>query len=94
MPLAPKSHPQPFQSLWLQPREANTAGIVAAEAATQILLFRNHVLSHCGTAVGVWQVGGDPAAFKAAEPFLKAMGKHTLYCGRSGLGQTAKVGNT
>lgn len=43
------------------------------------------------SAWGIVQVGGDAAAFKAAEPILKAMGKHMLYCGKSGLGQTAKV---
>ncbi|KAK9812329.1 hypothetical protein WJX73_002793 [Symbiochloris irregularis] len=40
-----------------------------------------------------FMVGGEPEAFKAAQPFLKAMGKHALYCGRSGMGQTAKVCN-
>ena len=37
------------------------------------------------------QVGGDAEAFKAADPILKAMGKHALYCGKSGMGQTAKA---
>lgn len=37
------------------------------------------------------QVGGLRQAAKAAEPYLKMLGKHVLYCGESGSGQSAKV---
>ena len=37
------------------------------------------------------QVGGSRAAAKAAEPYLRMMGKHVLYCGKQGNGQAAKA---
>ena len=37
------------------------------------------------------QCGGDKAAVRAAEPFLRAMGKEVIHCGDSGAGAAAKV---
>lgn len=37
------------------------------------------------------QVGGSREAAKAAEPYLKMLGKSVLYCGKSGNGQAAKA---
>ena len=37
------------------------------------------------------QVGGSREAAKAAEPYMKMMGKSVLYCGKSGNGQAAKA---
>lgn len=37
------------------------------------------------------QCGGEKAAFDAAGPYLKAMGKKVWHCGEAGSGQAAKV---
>ena len=37
------------------------------------------------------QVGGEKAAAKAAEAYLKMLGKHVIHCGEQGNGQAAKV---
>jgi len=42
----------------------------------------------------VWpprQVGGAKPAAKAAETYLKMLGRHVIYCGQQGNGQAAKV---
>ena len=40
-----------------------------------------------------FMVGGEDAAFKAAEPILGAMGKAVIHAGGSGAGQAAKICN-
>lgn len=40
-----------------------------------------------------FMVGGDPAAFARARPFLERMGKNIVHAGPSGAGQAAKVCN-
>jgi 3-hydroxyisobutyrate dehydrogenase len=38
-------------------------------------------------------VGGSEADFKAARPYLQAMGKNLVHCGEFGTGQVAKICN-
>lgn len=40
-----------------------------------------------------FMVGGDPAAFAQAKPFIACMGKNIVHAGPSGAGQAAKVCN-
>ncbi len=40
-----------------------------------------------------FMVGGSPAAFAAASPYLEAMGKKAVHCGDAGAGQAAKICN-
>lgn len=40
-----------------------------------------------------FMVGGPEDAFLAAQPLLRAMGKHNIYCGNSGNGAAAKICN-
>ncbi|KAH9306864.1 hypothetical protein KI387_011268, partial [Taxus chinensis] len=40
-----------------------------------------------------FMVGGPQNAFHAAQPLLSAMGKHSIYCGKSGNGAAAKICN-
>lgn len=48
-----------------------------------------------GAAAGTltFMVGGTPADFAAAKPFLEAMGKKIVHCGEVGTGQVAKICN-
>ncbi|CAL8981096.1 putative 3-hydroxyisobutyrate dehydrogenase [Rhodoplanes serenus] len=48
-----------------------------------------------GAAAGTltFMCGGEPAAFTAAEPILKAMGRPIVHCGPAGNGQAAKICN-
>jgi 3-hydroxyisobutyrate dehydrogenase-like beta-hydroxyacid dehydrogenase len=38
-----------------------------------------------------FMVGGDPAVFERAKPWMEAMGKRLYYCGAAGLGLQAKL---
>jgi 3-hydroxyisobutyrate dehydrogenase len=40
-----------------------------------------------------FMVGGEPAAFAAAEPILRQMGRAAIHCGAAGAGQAAKACN-
>ena len=48
-----------------------------------------------GAAAGTltFMVGGDAAAFAAAEPVLAKMGRRIVHCGNAGAGQAAKICN-
>jgi 3-hydroxyisobutyrate dehydrogenase len=48
-----------------------------------------------GAAAGTltFMVGGDAAAFRAAEPVLAQMGRKIVHCGPAGAGQGAKICN-
>jgi 3-hydroxyisobutyrate dehydrogenase len=40
-----------------------------------------------------FMAGGEVESFEAAKPFLEAMGKKIIHCGRDGAGQAAKICN-
>ncbi|WP_076073001.1 3-hydroxyisobutyrate dehydrogenase [Sphingomonas montana] len=50
-------------------------------------------IAAAGAGTLTFMVGGDPAAFAAAEPILSAMGKTVIHAGAAGAGQAAKICN-
>eukprot|EP00818_Percolomonas_sp_WS_P001563 CAMPEP_0117444190 /NCGR_PEP_ID=MMETSP0759-20121206/5105_1 /TAXON_ID=63605 /ORGANISM="Percolomonas cosmopolitus, Strain WS" /LENGTH=289 /DNA_ID=CAMNT_0005236233 /DNA_START=176 /DNA_END=1045 /DNA_ORIENTATION=- len=48
-----------------------------------------------GAAAGTltFMVGGEDDAFNRANPLLKLMGKNIVHCGKTGMGQVAKIAN-
>ncbi len=77
--------------------DVRTSREMAAAAAERGLPMLDAPVSGgtTGAAAGTltFMVGGDPAAFARARPFLERMGKNIVHAGPSGAGQAAKVCN-
>ncbi|RED53388.1 3-hydroxyisobutyrate dehydrogenase [Aestuariispira insulae] len=74
-----------------------TARDVEAEAGKQGFLMLDAPVSGgvAGAEAGTltFMVGGEPAAFERAKPYLEVMGKTLVHCGGAGTGQAAKICN-
>ncbi len=77
--------------------DLDSARAVAADAAARGLAFVDAPVSGgVAAATGgtlTFMVGGEADAFRAAEPYLSAMGKAVIHAGGAGAGQAAKICN-
>ncbi|WP_158895194.1 3-hydroxyisobutyrate dehydrogenase [Amycolatopsis anabasis] len=82
--------------------DCSTIDVADARAAAALATEAGHLAVDAPVSGGVvgaaaatltFMVGGETAAFTAAEPLLRAMGARVVHCGSSGAGQAAKICN-
>ncbi len=82
--------------------DCSTVDVESARAITELHQVTGLLMVDAPVSGGVkgasdatltFMVGGSPAAFAAASPYLEAMGKKAVHCGDAGAGQAAKICN-
>ncbi|MCE7795712.1 3-hydroxyisobutyrate dehydrogenase [Sphingobium sufflavum] len=82
--------------------DCSTIDVATAKAVASAAVTAGYAMVDAPVSGGIaaanggtltFMVGGDDAAFAAAEPVLQAMGKAVIHAGASGAGQVAKMCN-
>ncbi|EGD60577.1 3-hydroxyisobutyrate dehydrogenase [Novosphingobium nitrogenifigens DSM 19370] len=82
--------------------DCSTIDVASARAVADLAAAKAHPMVDAPVSGGIaaanagtltFMVGGDDAAFAAAEPILAAMGKAVIHAGGAGAGQAAKICN-
>ncbi|RJQ89093.1 3-hydroxyisobutyrate dehydrogenase [Amycolatopsis panacis] len=82
--------------------DCSTIEVADARAAAELAEQAGHLAVDAPVSGGVvgaqagtltFMIGGRPAAYGAAEPYLRHLGSRFVHCGESGAGQAAKICN-